>query len=96
MIYSILSQDVTTWVRHVIINYFKIWNKNFAFSSFKSREKDEKVTLVTFKGLGSLKGQFLDDIFKFKESEKIEMTIQVALGKKEYQVTMNCNIHLSK
>jgi len=32
-------------------------NKNFAFSSFKSQEKDEKVTLVTFDGLASLKGQ---------------------------------------
>ena len=40
------------------------------------------MTLVTFIGLASLKGQVLDDIFKFHESEKIEMTTQVTLGKK--------------
>ena len=84
-------KDVVLW----LIN-FRIWNKNFAFSSFKIREKDEKATLVAFVGLASLKGQVLDDLFKFKESEKIEMTTQVTLGKKDYQVTMNCTIHLSK
>jgi hypothetical protein len=39
------------------------------------------VTLVAFVGLASLKGQVLDDLFKFKESEKIEMTTQVTLQK---------------
>ena len=59
-------------------------NKNFSFSSFKSREKGKKVTLVALDGLASLKGQVLNDIFKFKESEKIGMTTQLTLGKKEY------------
>lgn len=40
------------------------------------------MTLVTFVGLASLKGQVLGDIFKFKDSEMIEMTTQVTLGKK--------------
>ena len=53
------------------------------------------MTLVSFDGLAGLKGQVLDDIFKFKESEKIEKTTRVTLGKKEYQVTLNYNIHLS-
>jgi len=57
-------------------------NKNFSFSSFKSREKDEKVTLVAFDGLARLKGQVLGDLLKFKESEKIEMTTQVTLDKR--------------
>lgn len=53
---------------------FIIWKRNSAFSCFKSQEKEEKVTLVAFIGLVSLKGQVLDDLFKFKDSYKIEMT----------------------
>ena len=54
------------------------------------------MTLVTFVGLASLKGQVPDDLLKFKESEKIEMTTQGTLGKKDYQVIVNYNVHLSE
>ena len=37
----------------------------------------------------------LDDIFKFMESVKIENDFSGSLGKRVYQVPMNCHIHLS-
>ena len=54
------------------------------------------MTLVAFVGLASSKGQVIDDILKFKEPEKIEMITQDILGKNDYQVTVNCDIHLRK
>ena len=41
-----------------------------------------------------MKGQVLDDIFKFMESVKIENDFSGSLGKRVYQVSMNCHIHL--
>ena len=42
----------------------------------------------------SMKGQVLDDIFKFMESVKIENDCLGSLGKRVYQVPVNCHIHL--
>ena len=41
-----------------------------------------------------MKGQVLDDLFKFMESVKIENDCSGSLGKRVYQVPMNCHIHL--
>ena len=41
-----------------------------------------------------MKGQVLDDLFKFMESVKIENDCSGSLGKRVYQVPVNCHIHL--
>ena len=41
-----------------------------------------------------MKGQVLDDLFKFMESVKIENDCSSSLGEKVYQVPMNYHIHL--
>ena len=41
-----------------------------------------------------MKGQVLDDLFKFMESVKIENGCSDSLGKRVYQVLVNFHIHL--
>ena len=41
-----------------------------------------------------MKGQVVDDIFKFLESVKIENDCSGSLGKRVYQVPVNFHIHL--
>ena len=41
-----------------------------------------------------MKGQVLDDLFKFKESVKIKNDSSGSLGRRVYQVPVNCHIHL--
>ena len=41
-----------------------------------------------------MKGQVLDDLFKFMESVKIENDCSGSLGKRVYQVIVNCHMHL--
>ena len=41
-----------------------------------------------------MKGQVLDDLFKFMDSVKIENDCSGSLGKRAYQVPVNCHIHL--
>ena len=41
-----------------------------------------------------MKGQVLDDLFKFMESVKIKNDYSGILGKRVYQVPVNCHIHL--
>jgi len=53
---------------------FRIWNKTFPFHLLRVDKRTKNVTLVAFDGLASLKGQVLDDIFNFNESQKIEIT----------------------
>ena len=43
-----------------------------------------------------MKGQVLDDLFKFMESVKIENDYSGSLGKSVYQICMNFHIHLGK
>ena len=90
-----MVQEATALVQHIYCGQLFLETKTFPYHLLRV-DKRRKVTLVAFAGLASLKGQVLDDIFKFKELGKIEMTTQVTIGKREYQVTVNCNIHLSK
>jgi hypothetical protein len=55
--YSIWSKKQLLGIDMFIVGSYILETKTFAFSSFKSREKDEKVTLVTFNSFASLKGQ---------------------------------------
>ena len=41
-----------------------------------------------------MKGQVLDDVFKFMESVKIENDCSGSLGKRVYQVPVNCHIQI--
>ena len=41
-----------------------------------------------------MKGQVLDDLFKFMESVKIKSDCSGSLGERVYQVPVNCHIHL--
>ena len=41
-----------------------------------------------------MKGKALDDLFKFMKSVKIENDCSSSLGKRVYQVPLNCHIHL--
>ena len=41
-----------------------------------------------------MKGEALDDIFKFMESVKIENNLSGNLGKRVYQISVNFHIHL--
>ena len=43
-----------------------------------------------------MKGQALDDLFKFNESEKDKNDYFGNLGKWVYQISVNCHIHLGK
>lgn len=69
---------------------FKTHKQAGDFSCFKSREKS-KDDSITFGFKRDRKDNHLDDLLSLK-SQKDQMTTQVDLGKKDYQVIMNCKI----
>ena len=64
---------------------FKTKELNLTFSCFKSREKDKKMTLVSFEYLVSPKWQMLRWTFSFRESEKGQKWLLWRTRQKVYQ-----------